>query len=138
MRIFFILIIATLSAIAALAQGNMLCQGYHWTEDEGNRMMKQFATEWSDSTSWEARASRIRQGILEGMQYDKMPKISGNFDAIINGTREMDGYIVENIAIRSFPGFYITGNLYRPAEKQEKYAAILSPHGHLKDNRFTH
>ena len=49
MRIFFILIIATLSAIAALAQGNMLCQGYHWTEDEGNRMMKQFATEWSDS-----------------------------------------------------------------------------------------
>ncbi len=116
----------------------MLCQGYHWTEDEGNRMMKQFAAEWSDSASWEARASKIKQGILEGMQYDKMPQITGNFDAIINNTRTMDGYIVENIAIRSFPGFYVTGNLYRPTEQKERYAAILSPHGHLKDKRFTH
>ncbi len=101
-------------------------------------MMKQFAAEWSDSASWEARASRIKQGILEGIQFDKMPQISGDFDAIINSTREMDGYIVENIAIQSFPGFYVTGNLYRPAEKKERYAAILSPHGHLKDKRFTH
>ena len=138
MRIFFILTIATLSAISAVAQDSMLCQGYHWTEAEGNRMMKQFAAEWSDSASWKARARKIKQGILEGMQYDKMPKISGNFDAIINHTREMDGYIVENIAIRSFPGFYVTGNLYRPTEQKDQHAAILSPHGHLKDKRFTH
>ena len=137
MRILFI-IIATLSVTPVIAQDSMLCQGYHWTEAEGNRMMKQFAAEWSDSTSWEARASRIKQGILEGIQFDKMPQISGDFDAIINSTREMDGYIVENIAIQSFPGFYVTGNLYRPAEKKERYAAILSPHGHLKDKRFTH
>ena len=138
MRILLILTIVTLSVFSAVAQQDMLCRGAYWTEDEGNRMMKQFATEWSDSASWEARASGIKQGILEGMQYDKMPKISGNFDAIINNTREMDGYIVENIAIQSFPGFYVTGNLYRPAEKKERYAAILSPHGHLKDKRFTH
>ena len=55
----------------------------------------------------------------------------------------MVGYSVENrIAIESFPNhqrFYVTGNLYRPINviKQKKYAAVLSPHGHLNDKRFT-
>ncbi len=116
----------------------MLCVGHYWTEDEANLMMKKFASEWEDLESWEKRAIRIKQGIIEGMQLDKMPEISGSFNAIIRNKRVMDGYIVENIAIESFPGFYITGNLYRPTEKKEKYAAILCPHGHLKNKRFTH
>jgi dienelactone hydrolase len=120
------------------AQQSMLCQGRYWTEDEANLKMKEFASKWDDKASWEDRADMIREGIIEGMQLDKMPDISGNFNVVINNTREMDGYIVENIAIESFPGFYITGNLYRPTVKQEKYAAILSPHGHLSNKRFTH
>jgi len=44
--------------------------------------------------------------------------------------------IVENIYIESFPGFYITGNLYRPVHAKEKNPAILSPHGHFQDGRF--
>ncbi|SHJ94349.1 alpha/beta hydrolase family protein [Pseudozobellia thermophila] len=120
------------------AQDNMLCVGRYWSEDQGNLMLKKFASEWNDLPSWEARSERIKQGIIEGMQLNKMPKSNGNFNAIIRNTREMDGYIVENIAIESFPGFYITGNLYRPTLKREKYAGILSPHGHLADKRFTH
>jgi dienelactone hydrolase len=46
----------------------------------------------------------------------------------------MEGYIVENIAIESFPGFYITGNLYRPLKTNKKCPAILSPHGHSDRN----
>lgn len=120
------------------AQDDMLCVGRYWSEDQGNLMLKQFASEWEDLSSWEARAERIKRGIIEGMQLKKMPKSNGNFNPIIRNTRTMDGYIVENIAIESFPGFYITGNLYRPTVKREKYAAILSPHGHLADKRFTH
>jgi dienelactone hydrolase len=116
----------------------MLCTGGHWTEDEANLKMKEFALEWNDLASWETRAEKIRQNMISGMQLEKMPAIDGHFNTIIHSTREMDGYIVENIAIESFPGFYITGNLYRPTAKKEKYAAILSPHGHLKDKRFTH
>ncbi|WP_149277620.1 acetylxylan esterase [Pareuzebyella sediminis] len=137
MKIIILMFVFIASCGYGLAQESMLCVGHYWTEDEGNQMLKEFATEWSDRASWEARAAKIKKGIIEGMQFDKMPNIEGNFNAIIRNKHEMDGYIVENIAIESFPGFYITGNLYRPASEDGTYAAILSPHGHLKDKRFT-
>jgi hypothetical protein len=115
----------------------MLCVGRYWTENEANIKMKEFLMLWDDIDSWEKRAEMIKQGIIQGMKLDKMPQISGNFHPIIRNTQIMDGYIVENIAIESFLGFYITGNLYRPIEEKAKYAAILCPHGHVKDKRFS-
>lgn len=119
------------------SQDNMLCVGNHWTEDEANLMMKEFKAKWNDLDSWESRAAVIRKGIIDGMQLEKMPKVEGEFNPVIRKSRKMDGYIVENIAIESFPGFYITGNLYRPANQKEKNPAVLCPHGHAKDKRFT-
>ncbi len=113
----------------AKAQDSMLCVGGYWTEDEAYQKMKEFKQNWNSKETWESRADKIREHIIKGMQLDKMPEIKGNFNAIINHTHKMDGYIIENIAIESFPGFYITGNLYRPIG-DGKYAAILSPHGH--------
>lgn len=120
-----------------LAQTNMLCVGAHWTEDEANLELKKMGTTWHDRPTWEARAQKIRQNMLDGLQWAKMPQINGNFNPIIRDTKTMDGYIVENIAIESFPGFYITGNLYQPTEQKEEYPAVLCPHGHLQDKRFT-
>ncbi len=125
------------------AQENMLCQGHYWTEDEANLVMKDFAAQWSDMASWEKRAEVIRQGILDGLQIEKMSGISGNFNPIIsdpvmvNGYIETQGYTVQNIAIESFPGYYITGNLYRPIDEGGKHPAILTPHGHWFDRRFS-
>lgn len=118
------------------AQNNMLCQGAYWTEDEGAAMLKKWASEWITKEDWEIRAEVIRQGLITGMKLDQMPKVDNNFKPIIHSTREMDGYIVENIAIESFPGFYITGNLYRPLKANKKCPAILTPHGHWEDRRF--
>lgn len=117
-------------------QKNNLCMGNYWTEDEANLKMKEFSKTWNDLQSWEDRAGKIKNGLIKGMQLDKMPDISGNFNPIIRNTRHMDGYTVENISIESFPGFYITGNLYTPVVKSQKNAAILFPHGHLKDSRL--
>lgn len=124
-------------SIAAFGQDSLVGLGHHWSEDQANLVMKEFSSEWNDLASWEKRQERIKKGIIEGMQLEKMPKISENFNTIIHSKLKMDGYNVENIAIESFPGFYITGNLYTPTMEKEKYAAILSPHGHLTNKRFT-
>lgn len=120
------------------AQENMLCQGAYWTEDEAAIFMKKSASEWSTQADWEKRAEVIRKGIIEGMKLEQMPARTAPFNTIIHSTREMDGYIVENIAIESFPGFFITGNLYRPLNPAPftKSPAILSVHGHGPDLRF--
>jgi len=111
--------------------------GGHWSEDDANMKMKEFRSSWNDLESWESRAEIIRQGIIDGMQLEKMPEIEGQFNVLIHHRREMDGYMVENIALESFPGFWITGNLYTPLHPKEKNPAVLCPHGHAADKRFT-
>ena len=130
------LLVSVFLSLTVYSQESTLCQGHHWTEDEANVMIKKFASEWNNLASWEKRADIIKQGIIEGMKLDKMPVIKGNFNERITNTREFDGYIVENIMIESFPGFYITGNIYRPAGQTEKSAAILCPHGHWENGRL--
>lgn len=132
----FLAFAAVFFTIHSFGQENILCPGQYWTEDEANLKMKEFARTWNDLPSWEKRASRIKEGIIKGLKLDQMPKIEGGLNAIVRDTKRMDGYIVENIAIESFPGFYITGNLYTPITKINKHAAILSPHGHGKDGRL--
>jgi dienelactone hydrolase len=137
-----ILIFATICSLILggrklYAQKELLCQGAYWTEDEGAAMLKKWASEWTTRGDWEKRAEIIRVGLIKGMKYDQMPKAGNDFKTIIHSTREMDGYIVENIAIESFPGFYITGNLYRPLKTDKKCPAILSPHGHWDDRRMS-
>lgn len=128
---------ALLVSLSLHGQDTMLCVGNYWTEEKAAVMMKKFASQWTDKSSWEKRAQQIRNHLAEGMQFARMPKASPQFKVIRNSYREMDGYSVENIALESFPGFYITGNLYRPLRKQEKYAGILSPQGHGIDKRFS-
>ncbi len=136
-RLYCILIISFFCSMSNVyAQDKMLCQGRYWTEDEGNLMMKKMGEEWSDLASWAKRAEIIKQGIINGMKLDKMPQPSDDFKLVISGEHVMDGYVVQNVFFESFPGFYVTGNLYLPEKLQKKNAAILSPHGHLADKRL--
>lgn len=130
------MMILSFIVIESSGQANDLCIGHYWTEDEGNVKMKEFAATWDDATSWEKRAAEIKKGIIEGMKFDQMPDVKGNFNAKITNTRVFDGYIVENIQIESFPGFYITGNIYRPIDKKNKHAGVLLAHGHGENQRL--
>lgn len=132
---FSLLLLMALTSL--FAQESMLCMGAHWSEDEANQWMKEFRSTWNNLESWEFRADMIRQELIDGMQLEKMPVIEGHFNPVIHHRREMDGYAVENIAIESFHGFWITGNLYTPLHPGEKNPAVLCPHGHAADKRFT-
>ncbi len=134
-RQFMLLLFISLN-ISGYSQDNFLCQGKYWTEDQGNLMMKQFAGEWNSVVSWEKRAEVIRKGIIGGLKFDQMPKVDNDIKLIITNTHKGDGYIVENVAFESFPGFYVTGNIYRPQNAGKKNAAILCPHGHWANRRL--
>jgi dienelactone hydrolase len=133
---FLPVLILLLGFSSSVAQSDMLCRGGHWTEDEANLMMKEFSKKWDNLESWEKRANMIKEGIIKGMKLEQMPEVNEDFNVIIRNKRKMEGYTVENIAFESFPGFYVTGNLYMPENPKEKNAAILCPHGHMQDKRL--
>ena len=57
---------------------------------------------------------------------------------VTQGYRELDGYSVENVFFESVPGFFVSGNLYKPLNQPADglLPVISRPHGHQKDARF--
>lgn len=139
-RIAFLLC-SVISLTEVLAQPNParpdLCQGAYFTEAEGAQALKTFASTYHDKASWETRAALIRKGIREGMKLPEKPKFAP-LQPIRHSLRKMNGYTVENVAFESLPGFFVTGNLYRPLNAMGKVPGILCPHGHgaNQDNRL--
>jgi uncharacterized protein len=113
-----------------------LCQGSYYTEEQAAQVLHDLAAQYRDRPSWEKRAALIRQGILEGAELEHMPHAP--LTVIRTGAHPGKGYSVENIAIETLPGYYLTGNLYRPSHSQKPMPGILSPHGHFyhPDGRF--
>ena len=112
-----------------------LCVGYYQTEDEAVQQLKRFASTYSTKEEWEKRASVIREGIIKGAELDRIPEKCRNkdFNPIIHSKKIYDGYTVENIAIESIKGYYVTGSLYKPINLKDKNPAVLCPHGHWRD-----
>lgn len=88
------------------------------------------------SQRWTKRREEIRTRILVSAglwpEFDRpalQPRIFGKL--------EYDGFTVEKVILETWPGFYLTGNLYRPRGREGPFPAIVSPHGHWKDGRFT-
>jgi dienelactone hydrolase len=89
----------------------------------------------TDKSKWEARAKELRQQILIAAGLWPMPEKTP-LNAVIHGRIERDDYTVEKVFFESHPGFYVTGNLYRPKGKTGPFPAVLCPHGHWANGRF--
>lgn len=126
-------LLALVVSTTALAQPNPdrpdLRQGAYFSEAEGAERLRKLAQTYPDKQRWENRAALIRQGLREGMNLPSAPTFAP-LQPIRHSLRALNGYTVENVAFESVPGFFVTGNLYRPAGFAGKRPAVLCPHGH--------
>lgn len=109
-----------------------LCRGNYLTEEAAKEQLARFAAGYSTLEQWKERARGIRDGILRGAELQPLPDKCA-LNPIIHSRRQYKGYTVENAAFESLPGFFVTGNLYRPEGEKGPFAGILCPHGHFPD-----
>ena len=86
-------------------------------------------------TEWFVRADRVRRELAVALGLWPMPEKTP-LNAVIYGKLERPGYTIEKVYFESVPGFFVTGNLYRPAGKAGRLAGVLCPHGHWTNGRF--
>jgi dienelactone hydrolase len=85
--------------------------------------------------AWVARARFLREQVLVSAGLWPMPE-KGPLNAHLFGRIERGDYSVEKVYFESHPGFYVTGNLYRPVGKTGPFPGVLSPHGHWAYGRL--
>ena len=90
----------------------------------------------TSKVDWEKRAARVRRQMLVSQGLWPMPSKTP-LNAVIHGKIERDEYSVEKVYFESAPGFFVTGNLYRPKKAAGKVPAVLFAHGHWKDARLS-
>ncbi len=91
--------------------------------------------EYRTREGWLARAEYLRKQILASAGLWPMPA-RPPIEAKIFGKVDRGDFTVEKVFFESYPGFYVTGNLYRPKNVTGRLPAVLSPHGHWTYGRL--
>jgi len=90
--------------------------------------------------AWEARALDLRRQVLMSAGLWPMPERTP-LNAQVFDKLARDGYSIEKAYFESYPGFYCTGNLYRPIPTEKRpgpFPGVWSPHGHWAYGRLHH
>jgi hypothetical protein len=92
------------------------------------------APQYTSLDEWKRRAAYVREHILASAGLLPMPERTP-LGAHIFGEVTHPDYTVSKVYFESLPGFFVTGNLYRPIGAGP-FPAILSPHGHWAYGRL--
>jgi dienelactone hydrolase len=87
-------------------------------------------------SEWDKRAEYVRRQILVAEGLWPIPTKTP-LNAVIHGKIELPEYTVERAYFESAPGFFVTGNLYRPKNVKGKVPGILFAHGHWQNARLS-
>jgi len=85
--------------------------------------------------AWKPRQEFVRRQLLVSQGLWPMPTKTP-LNAVIHGKIDQGEYTIEKVYFESAPGFFVTGNLYRPKNVTGKAPAVIFPHGHWTDARF--
>jgi dienelactone hydrolase len=99
------------------------------TPEEGAARLQELLRLYPDLTSWEQRKTCLREGLLAALELNPAPE-KNPLVPVYGGHKAFERYTVDNVAFECVPGVWVTGNLYRPVQKQGSIPAILLPHGH--------
>jgi len=88
----------------------------------------------SSVAEWQRRAAYLREHVLQSAGLLPLPEKTA-LHPVVFGEIRHDGYTVSKVYFESLPGFYVTGNLYRPIG-EGPFPAVLSPHGHWTYGRL--
>ncbi len=91
--------------------------------------------QYTDLQAWEQRAALLRKQILFSGGLWPLPKKTALNPQVFDKVTHED-YSIEKVLIETYPGFYLGGNLYRPAGKPGPSPGIVSPHGHWSYGRL--
>jgi dienelactone hydrolase len=85
--------------------------------------------------AWQKRRQAVREQMLVALGLWPLP-VKTPLKPVIHGKIDRDDYTIEKVFFASYPGHYVSGNLYRPKSKSDKLPGILCPHGHWANGRF--
>ena len=106
-----------------------LCRRAFLTEAEGARVLDEALCAFPGAEAWGGYVEHVRKRVLEAMGLYPLPA-RPELNVTAHSLRRHSGYTVENIAVETLPGHWMTGNLYRPETVRERHAAVLHLHGH--------
>jgi putative membrane-bound dehydrogenase-like protein len=107
------------------------CSAAFGDRETALRQLAQSRQKYTTPETWAARQNMLRETFLKGVGLWPLP-VRPAVKAIINERRVYDDYSVENVALETLPGFYCTGNLYRPVGRKDLSPIVLCPHGHFR------
>ena len=90
--------------------------------------------DYPSRAAWEQRKAQLRRQILSAAGLYPLPP-RGALHAQVFGRIEHKGYSIEKVLLETLPGYYVGGNLYRPASAGKK-PGVLNPHGHWPYGRL--
>ena len=121
--------IPAMAAVILLAQSVAGGQGQYRTLND-----RFSGPAFTSRAEWDARAAYVREHVLASAGLLPLPDRTPLNPVVFDELTRND-YVVSKVYFESLPGFFVTGNLYRPVG-DGPFPAVLSPHGHWTYGRL--